>query len=92
VSGLESSQARLFKIGAESFTRLIEGVDEFLRVSQISDDPVGLHIILPESAVGKLQGSQGHCLEQLGARSGVQVNLLPGHLLQCRGRGAGANA
>jgi len=44
VSGLQSSQARLFKIG-----------------------------------------SQGHDLEQLGTRSGVQVNLLPGHLLLCRG-------
>jgi len=44
VSGLQSSQDRLFKIG-----------------------------------------SQGHGLEQLGARSGVQVNLLPGHLLHCRG-------
>jgi len=44
VFGLQSSQARLFKIG-----------------------------------------SQGHGLEQLGARSGVQVNLLPGHLLHCRG-------
>jgi len=44
VSGLESSQTRLFKIG-----------------------------------------SQGHGLEQLGARSGVQVNLHPGHLLHCRG-------
>jgi len=90
VSGLESSQARLFKIGAESFTRRIESVDEVLRVSQINDDPVGLHIILPDSAVGKLQGSQGHGLEQLGARSGVQVNLLPGHLLHCRGTQEGA--
>jgi len=44
VSGLKSSQARLFKIG-----------------------------------------SQGHGLEQLGARFGVQANLLPGHLLHCRG-------
>jgi len=30
-------------------------------------------------------GSQGHVLEQLGTRSGVQVNLLPGHLLHHRG-------
>jgi len=89
VSGLQSSQARLFKIGAESFTRLIESVDEVLRVSQITDDPVSLHIILPDSPVGKLQGSQGHGLEQLGARSGVQVNLLPRHLLHCRGRQEG---
>jgi len=68
-----------------AFTRLIENVDEVLRVSQITDDPVSLHIILPDSAVGKLQGSQGHGLEQLKARSGVQVNLLPGHLLHCHG-------
>ena len=72
MSGFESSQTRLFKIGAESFTRLMESVDEVLRVSQIADDPVGLHIILPDSAVGKLQGSQGHGLEQLGTRSGVK--------------------
>jgi len=62
VSGLESSQTRLFKIGAESFTRLLESVDEVLRVSQITDDPVGLHIILSDSTVGKLQGFQGHGL------------------------------
>ena len=35
VSGLESSQARLFKIGAKSFTRLIESVDEVLRVTSL---------------------------------------------------------
>jgi len=77
----------IFRTCDESFTGLVESVDEILRVSQRPVDPVGLHIILPASALGKLQGSQGHCLKQLGARSGVQVNLLqvPGHLLHCRG-------
>jgi len=80
MSGLESSQACLFRIRAESFTGLNESVDEVLRVSQISDDPISLHIILPDSSVRKLQESQGHSLQQLGARSGVQVNLFSGHL------------
>jgi len=81
VSGLESSQARLFRIRAGSFTGLNESVDEVLLFSQIADDPISLHIILPNSSVGKLQGSQGHCLKQLRARSGVQVNLISGHLI-----------
>jgi len=85
MSGFESSQVHFFRICDESFTGLIENVDEVLRVSQRPVDPVSLHIILPASALGKLQGSQGHGLKQLGARSGVQVNLLPGHLLHCRG-------
>jgi len=55
------------------------------RISQTADDRVSLHIILPDSVVAKLQGSQGHSLKELGAQSGVQVNLLPGHLLHCRG-------
>jgi len=85
VSGLESSQARLFRIYSEFFTRLIKSVDVVLRVLQIVVDPVVLYTLLPASAVGKLQGSQGHGLKKLGARSGVQVNLLPGHQLHCCG-------
>ena len=90
-SWLDSSQTCLFRICTESFTRIIESVDEVARVSQIMKLPESRRYLMTPSVYTLSclsllsENSKEKDLKQLEARSGVQVKLLPGHLLHCCG-------